>query len=215
MIVLEKQKLGSIPYRRGSQWDVPASAPSAGQVPIWGSSNTLDWGFIGAANITNRTRTIAVATAGEVGNDKEWIVLAGAPDFAQRNSLYGAIAFDADAVESMQWLRSMVVTQDYVSGIEATLVWTNLGAGTGDVRWRIGYSVGSDGTAFAALSTADNTVTAPAQNVLKYSTSSLAPTVAAGSILNFSVGRLATNAADTLANDSGFVALIITITADS
>ena len=40
---LQRQKLGSIPYRRGSQWDVPTNDPATGYVPMWQSNGTLLW----------------------------------------------------------------------------------------------------------------------------------------------------------------------------
>lgn len=209
---------GSVRYRTISGERRPTAVPTASTKMVLGYDGTappiLKPVALDAGYLPNRTRTIAIVPAGEIGADKEWIVLAGTPDFAQRNALYGAIAYDAAAIESVQWLRSMIVTQDYVSTIQATLVWTNLGAGSGNVVWRIGYSTGSDGVAFAALTTGDSTVTAPAQNVLKYTTANITPTVAAGTMLNFSVGRVGTDVADTLANDAGFVALVITILAD-
>lgn len=46
-----REKLGSLPYRRGSQWDVPKSNPSALQVPQWKSDGTMDWKTLAPVDI--------------------------------------------------------------------------------------------------------------------------------------------------------------------
>lgn len=162
-------------------------------------------------------RAMPVVPAGAIGAAAEWIILAGAPDFAQRNGRYGATAFDAAADESIQWLRSVMVPDDYVSSLTIVLIWTNLGAGSGNVVWRISYSVATDGVAFPALTAAtDITLTAPAQNVLTYSViTGASPAYTLGGLANFAVARIGTAVADTLANDAGFVALRLRYTADS
>ena len=169
----------------------------------------------GASVHTNRTRRLWLP-AGEVGADKEWIAAAGTPVFAQYNSLYGAMAFDAAAIEAVFSLRPLMIPDDYVSSLTIHLVWTNVGAGSGNVVWRVGHSVASvSGGTMPSFTTTDLTLAAPAQNVLQADVfSALTPSVAAGSLVNLSCGRIADNAADTLANDAGFLGYLVTYTAD-
>lgn len=152
--------------------------------------------------------------AGPVGATSEWIALAGAPNFAQFNAVYGAIAYDTTTPEAAQWLRSLLIPDDYVGSIAVSIVSTNLGAGAGGVVWRIGYSKASGGVTFAALTVADVTIAAPAQNVPHFSASVINPPVAARDVINFSVSRVPGDVGDTLANDAGFIGLLITYTAN-
>jgi len=39
----ENEKLGSIPYRRQSQWDVPTNTPLVNYIPMWQANGTLLW----------------------------------------------------------------------------------------------------------------------------------------------------------------------------
>lgn len=168
----------------------------------------------GASDHTDRTRRLWLP-AGTIGADAEWIAAAGTPDFAQRNSLYGAIAFDEASAEAILSLRTVMIPNDYVSGLSIQLVWTNLGAGAGNVLWRVGYSVATNLSAFPAFTTADLVIAAPAQNILSYNIfSALTPTVSAGHLVNLSCGRIASDATDTLANDAGFLGYFLTYTAD-
>jgi hypothetical protein len=162
----------------------------------------------GAAFHTDRTRSLWVP-AGPL-----WLTLLGAPDFALRNSLYGAIAYDKDATEATA--SSFTVPHDYASGLVVQLVWTNLGAGSGNVVWRVGLNNQGDGGTASSLSTADSVAAAPVQHVWKYTASGVTfPNAAvAGQHVLLSCGRLATDAADTLANDAGFVGYLVTYTAD-
>ena len=161
-----------------------------------------------AAFHTDRTRSLWVP-AGPV-----WLTLVGAPDFALRNSLYGAIAFDKDSTEAIA--ASFTVPHDYASGLSIQLVWTNLGAGSGNVVWRVGLNNQGDGGTITSLTTTDMTVAAPAQNVWKYSTSgaSFPNSAAAGQHVLLSCGRIAADAADSLANDAGFLGYLVSYTAD-
>lgn len=172
-------------------------------------------GSLGPADIANRLRRLWLP-AGRVAADGEWIALAGAPAFAQRNSLYGAIDLDSASSEAVMSLRPLMVPDDYASGLSIYLVHTNLGAGSGNVVWRVGYSVATDAGTFPSLTTADLTIAAPSQNVNKYSLfSALTPTVAAGHMIHLSCGRIGGDAADTLGNDAGFLGHLVAYTADS
>lgn len=144
-----------------------------------------------------------------------WLALAGTPDYALRNSLYGAIAFDKDTAEAVA--ASFSVPHDYASGLSLQLVWTNLGAGSGNVVWRVGLNNQGDGGTVGGLTTFDTTgIAAPSQNVWKYTASSASfpNTAAPGQHVLISCGRLAADGSDTLANDSGFLGYLINYTAD-
>jgi len=144
-----------------------------------------------------------------------WLTLAGTPDFALRNSLYGAIAFDKDNTEAIS--ASFTVPHDYASGLAIQLVWTNLGAGTGNVVWRVGINNQGESGSISGVSTFDTPATAaPGQNVWKYTNSSATfpNAVSAGQYVLLTCGRLATDGGDTLNNDAGFVGYLVNYTAD-
>jgi hypothetical protein len=86
--------------------------------------------------------------------------------------------------------------------------WSNAGAGSGDVRWRIASMSFAD-AATTESGDIDNsyTVTAPAQYVAKRSTGATGVSVTAGNIRRVTVMRLANDAADTLGNDAGLIGL--------
>jgi hypothetical protein len=163
----------------------------------------------GATFHADRTRSLWVP-AGPV-----WLALAGTPDYTLRNSLYGAIAFDKDTAEAIAV--SFTVPHDYASGLSIQLVWTNLGAGSGNVVWRVGLNNQGDTGSVSGVSTFDTGgVPAPAQNVWKYtaSTATFPNATAPGQHVLVTCGRLAADAADTLANDAGFLGYLISYTAD-
>lgn len=88
------------------------------------------------------------------------------------------------------------------------LLWSNEGAGSGDVVWRVDRTWGSDGDNLdAAETTGENvTATAPAQNVGKRTLLTPSGAIAIADVtkwLRFEIQRTAANAADTLANDAG------------
>lgn len=81
--------------------------------------------------------------------------------------------------------------------------WGNVGAGSGDVQFRLAYYSRGDGEdATAGETTVDTTLTAGAQNVLERSQLGAGGfTVTAGELHNLRVTRLGSDAADTLGND--------------
>ena len=162
----------------------------------------------GATFHTDRTRSLWVPAG------PAWLPLVGSPDYGLRNSFYGAFAFDKDAVEVIA--AAFALPHDYVSGLALQLIWTNLGAGSGNVLWRVGLNNQGDGGTITGLSVTDSTAAAPAQNVWKYTTSgaSLPNSPVPGQHVMVSCGRLATDAGDTLANDAGFLGYLVTYTAD-
>lgn len=120
-----------------------------------------------------------------------------------------AWAFDAASDESIQ--TNFRVPEGW-DQIKVTVLWTNLGAGSGDVRWSVqgkGFAVGD------SLDVADNAVnvtdTAPAQNVLAdfEAGGSNALPVTAGGMYSLRVKRVGTDGADTLANDAGVTNVFI------
>ena len=117
---------------------------------------------------------------------------------------------DAVATESMQ--AEVYVPPAYGVRVRATLVWSNAGAGAGDVVWNLGYFNGADATNLNAIDAggANFTVTAPAQDVQKNSVVPTDLVVVPGSILYVRIQRTATDAADTLANDAALIAVILT-----
>lgn len=195
--------------------------------PLGGSSNrwtkvwTKDLDFSGtltgtvtAANIANRTRSLtlpaAMFTPGGHG-----VAACGANALQGVGQRYTAQPFDgAGAFESN--VACFVVPQDYVSGASFLIHWTNLGAGAGDVRWTLlggGKVDGNDLNAAVEFSTT-TTATAPALGIEEITTHAAAPTFAAGELVLISVARDSADAADTLANDAGFIALVFQYTAD-
>lgn len=162
----------------------------------------------GAAFHTDRTRALWLPAS------PAWLALVGTPDFALRNLFYGAFAFDKDTTEAIE--ASFALPYDYASGLSVQLVWTNLGAGSGNVVWRVGLNNQGDGGTITSLTTTDTTVAAPSQNVWKYTTAatSLPNAAVAGQYVLASCGRIAADAADTLGNDAGFLGYLVTYTAD-
>jgi hypothetical protein len=163
----------------------------------------------GASFHTDRVRSLWLPAS------PAWLPLAGAPDWGLRNSLYGAIAFDKDSTESVG--TSFTVPHDFASALAIQLLWTNLGAGSGNVAWRVGLNNQGDGGSLSGVTTFDTgAVAAPAQNVWKYTASSAAFPNAAqpGQHVLITCGRLAADAGDTLANDAGFLGYLISYTAD-
>jgi len=163
----------------------------------------------GAAFHSDRSRSLWLPAG------PAWLALAGTPDYALRNSMYGAFAFDKDTTEAI--VGSFTTPHDFASALSIQLFWTNLGAGSGNVCWRVGLNNQGDGGTASSLTTFDpGPIAAPAQNVWKFtaSSASLPNTYAPGQHVVISCGRLASDAADTLANDAGFLGYLINYTAD-
>ncbi len=127
------------------------------------------------------------------------------------NARYAAWACDAAADEGVA--ADDLVTLSYDIGVlTARVHWANLGAGAGDVVWRVralGIGTGvTDLNTTAGEVSASDTVTAAAQNILTISLSTLVFTPSlVNYLLRFTVERLGTDGSDSLANDAGFVGL--------
>lgn len=95
---------------------------------------------------------------------------------------------------------------------KATILWTNAGAGSGDVVWQLDFLNRVDGdtlnTAYGGLG--QFTVVAPAQDVLKETVVATNPTATPGSTWFTRVNRVGGAAADTLGNDVCFLGLELT-----
>lgn len=171
-------------------------------------------GSITTAQIPDRTRTVSIPIGGATPGGSG---VATTADIALRgtNTRYRAWAFDKDTAEAITL--EFVVPQDYVSGASFSLGWTNLGAGSGNVRWQLigsGRVTTNDLNSGIEFNTTD-IIGAPAQDILTVSTHSVAPSVAAGEVMLIQVVRDAATGTDTLANDAGLVSLAFVYTADS
>lgn len=193
------------------------ATPAWDELVIGGANTVLrsdgtdaSWGDISAAYISNRTRTFDILHA------RQFTLRAGTPDLALRgtNVRYHAWAFDAAATEGI--LAEWWPPADYVSGaITVKILWTNLGAGAGDVVWQLHLISCGDGETLNGSGTSDNdTVTAPAQDILDIYSHGISFTPTAGEMIEVIVTRVGTDVADTLGNDAGFVGLVIEYTAD-
>ena len=102
-----------------------------------------------------------------------WLALAGTPDYALRNSLYGAIAFDKDTAEAVA--ASFIMPHDFASGFacscsgqtSAPAAATSAGVSASTIR--------ATAAQWSGLTTFDTArIAAPSQNVWKYTASSAA-----------------------------------------
>lgn len=133
-----------------------------------------------------------------------WASTAGSPTLNGSNALGPGWLLDGSTNESIG-----CVSDPFPPGwatFRVDLLWTNAGAGSGDVKFLwidggadIGFAAG-DTIAYAY--DASLIVTAPAQNVLAITTLVATRTVVADHPLNiFRIDRTPSDAADTLAND--------------
>jgi ABC-type cobalt transport system substrate-binding protein len=120
-----------------------------------------------------------------------------------------AYAVDAAAAESVGASRLLPA---HWTTFKATVYWTNLGAGAGDVDWELLHGFIGDGDSFGSGGTAETTVvsnTAPAQNVQKTTLLKTGIATSSGKPWFFRVVRFATNGTDTLANDAGVMGVLL------
>lgn len=95
--------------------------------------------------------------------------------------------------------------------LTADFYWTNAGAGSGNVAWRFDLSGLPDGSTLPDPASGTLVVSAaPAQNTLKRSFLAPTPLAAPDGLAAFECIRVATDAADTLANDAALVAVVLT-----
>ena len=143
---------------------------------------------------------------------KEFTAVSGTPAITlagggRRNVL----AFDAASLETAD---AFIQIPTGWESIAVEVIWANLGAGSGDVVWRV---QGLARTAGETLDTADNTggagttITAGAQNIVMVSAmSGNLDLINENYYLSVRVSRLGTDAGDTLANDAGLIGITLT-----
>lgn len=188
-------------YLRGNGTNFVSSAIQTADLPTLPTH--------GASVHDNRTRSLWLPA----GNT--WITILGAPDFALRNSLYGAWAFDQTSVEVVS--QTIQLPYDCVSVDSVTIVWSDSAGATGNVVWRIGFGNGGDGYTYALTTTDTSATAAPAAHVLKHTnlTKAMPNSISAGTQTALvSVGRITTDAGDDYAADAFLVGLMINYTAD-
>lgn len=117
-------------------------------------------------------------------------------------------AFDASNIERV-W--RLVAIPSHWTTATATVIWTNGGAGAGDVVWSVYYGSGAEDVDVSTLPpSASVTDTAGTAGVIKYATTAAFSVPNSGGLNAVAVHRSATNGADTLANDAVFYSLILT-----
>lgn len=195
---------------------------AANQVLRSSAALTYSWGALvdgdlpshGASEHDNRARDLAYFRA------SDFTIQAGTPDLALRgtNTRYRAWALDAASSEAI--LSEDVMLTDYVSGaIALRWWWTNLGAGSGNVIWQISLrnvAAAGDLNATGYTSVTETALSAPTQDVLQVTTSTISFTpTASTALVNLIIARVGGDAADTLGNDAGFIGAKLEYTADS
>jgi len=164
------------------------------------------------------TQAITVASTGEALNLLPLALPAAAMTAVSGSPTLGTVG----GGRRQAWLLDAAGTeilgcQAYFNATAATrvrvkLVWTNAGAGSGNVVFAIGYLNAADTTNInAADSGAGNfTVAAPAQDVVKETTLAADLPIAANTTMFLRISRIGGDGADTLANDCGVLALVLT-----
>lgn len=219
-----------VPWRRGDtpQWDGvgwhQAAKPTSNQFWVFNGTTGLwaaralvdaDLPSHGDAEHDNRTRNIPGLEGGN------FVVAAGAQTYAARGANVRYAAWDlSDAVSEALTTGTFQVPRDWASGaITFFLHWTNLGAGSGNVVWRIvvkEIADAADINATASETSTDNTIAAPAQDILKISQHTVSYTPSAAAVhVRINVARIGGDAADSLTNDVGLLKLQATYTAGS
>lgn len=159
---------------------------------------------------------MSIRTPSSSGTSALWIPAnlfmnsSGTPTFAAVGSpaRWPMWLMDAAATEI---IAATTMVPSSFANVKIELYWTNAGAGSGDVVWRASLDSKADAGTLANPSTlADNTITAPAQTVLKVSTLVASQAVDATKVLDFEIIRIGGNAADTLANDAGVIGVLLT-----
>lgn len=116
---------------------------------------------------------------------------------------------DASSVERIQ--AEWIVPSGWAT-IDVDLWWTNAGAGSGDVRWRVVQTEYGDAVPFSSPTTildTTSTITAPSGGTTKKSAMGTGGAVTPGRLVRLFIEREASNVADTLANDAAMLALHI------
>lgn len=142
---------------------------------------------------------------------EDFTLQAGTPVLAIQgaNIRYAAWALDATAIEGLA--ATNIVSLSYDIGVlTARIHWTNLGAGAGNVVWRMRAlglgSVVTDLNTTAGEATSTDTFTAGTQNTLVISLFTLVFTPSLIEyLLRLTVERVGSDGGDTLGNDAGLL----------
>lgn len=136
---------------------------------------------------------------------KDFTMVSGTPTYA-RVSGFDSYKLDSAAVEGGI---ITVAIPNYWKDIEISVLWSNDGAGAGDVRWNVGYAAAGVGNSAAVTQTFVNaTHTAGAQNIIMSTSLSLSG-LTGEKLLQVAVYRDASNATDTLPNDVAWYGVIL------
>lgn len=208
---IEGQKTSQIPYlRKNGEWDTFGPG-TANQVVAYNSSGVPGPVSLDSSYLADRTRRLDIT---------HFVVAVGSPaETVQGSNLrYSAWAMDGTAAEALT-TPEITIPADYSSAGAIFVHWTNLSAATGNVVWRLITKVVDDTgdlNSTTSETVTDNTIPAPAQNVLKISALLSGMSLTAGHQLRLTIGRLGNDAADTVDGaDVGMLKLQFTYTADS
>lgn len=115
---------------------------------------------------------------------------------------------DAAAAESVH--TSFDIPDSWAT-VDVDVWWINAGAGAGDVVWRLDWHKFAAGDSAQAVDTSTSltTSTAGAQNIIVVTTIASGIAFESTKLNRVEVVRLATDAADTLANDAGFLGVML------
>ena len=116
-----------------------------------------------------------------------------------------------DAATSEAVATTFVVPSWWSNNMRATVLWCNAGAGAGNVVFSLNYVTIAPGNTLntAGTSTGNFTVTAGLQDVQVNSVAPVSLAVTPGQTLYMRMFRIGGDAADTLANDCGFLGLYL------
>lgn len=173
------------------------------------------------AGVATTAETVATHTTTLAGHETEINALVNAPMWVAAQVMQGSSGSPALGNVGTYWrawlldaaasevVAATVDIPSWVATVHVDVHWTNAGAGTGDVRMRVASVLGTSGeTLLATYNNVEQTVTAPAQNVLSVTRFSSLPVAALATLM---VARIGANAADTLANDIGVIGVRVVV----
>jgi hypothetical protein len=193
---------------------VPSTAIPLAEVTVTSTTTSIT-----AAEITKDRRTAAqnaayVARAGSVilVPAQQMIATFGAPTLsgigAAGDKMQAAWLLDAAAAENLTG--QIHIPQGWAT-VDVALWWTNAGTGTGDVKYHLITNVLADAGTLGGSNvvTSPGASAAPGQNVAKLDLIASGLAVSANKIFGFRLQRDGGNAADSLPNDCGVLAVEI------
>jgi hypothetical protein len=192
---------------KGLPYPLPADSPP--DVPAWMQSlaTKLDSDFL--------TRTDANAAYAPKSETTRVTIGAGAmettrgtPSLGNPNSAYVYWLLDAAATESVG---SGVGIPPGWQTVDVDVWWVNAGTGSGDIVLRLVRQNAVEGVSIGVFAAAAVTVTAGSQNVLIRTRLETGLSASdASRLMTMAVERRGGDAADTLPNDIGVIALVLT-----